>query len=111
MVEYCIEDCLACVGSCERAAEACLRGMPLTEMVVYRQMLLECADLANRTARFLARQEDDVIDVLQLSVDFCTAWARECSGVKMEAFQECAAACRRCAESCRSVLWAGSIPL
>jgi hypothetical protein len=103
-VEFCIEDCMDCMRACEQSAKTCLRGMPLTTMVVYRQLALECGDLAMRTARSLARGTDDAYEMCQLLTDYATAWARECDAFADDCFQACADACRCCATSCRDVL-------
>ncbi len=103
-IEICVEDCLDCMRTCEHAAQKCLRGLPLTWMVVYHKTLLECGDLAQRTAQALARQETGALDLVDLCAQSCDVMARECSAFDNECFRVCAESCQRCAESCREVL-------
>ena len=103
-MEFCVEDCLECMRACELAAHKCLRGLPLTWMVVYHKTLLECADLAQRTARALARDESGALDLVELCAESCDVMARECGAFDDGCFYACADACQRCAESCREVL-------
>ncbi|MBZ0287031.1 MAG: four-helix bundle copper-binding protein [Anaerolineae bacterium] len=102
-VEFCVDDCLDCMRACERAAIRCLRGLPLTWMVVYNKTLLECGDLAQRTAIALARNNEDALDLADLCAQSCTVMARECDAFDDRCFRVCAEACRRCAESCREI--------
>jgi hypothetical protein len=102
--EFCIEDCIECMRACERCSASLLRGMPLNAMLVYRQMLFECGDLAMRTAKALAQGDPDALAFCAICADLCDAWAQECLPFEDESFQACAEALQRCAESCNEVL-------
>lgn len=103
-IEFCVEDCIECMRSCEHAALKCLRGLPLTWMIAYHKTLLDCADLAQRTAQALARNQEGALDLADLCAQSCDVMAREIGAFTGECFQMCADACHRCAESCREVL-------
>jgi hypothetical protein len=103
-LQFCVEDCLECMRTCERCAYNCLRGLPLTWMVVYRKTLLQTADLASRTARAVAHDDRAALDMCGLCADTCQTMARECEAFDDDDFRACAEACRRCAESCRDMM-------
>lgn len=102
--EFCIDDCIEAMRACERCASSVLRGLPLNAMLMYRQMLFECGDLAMRTARALAQSDPEALALCAICADLSDAWAQECMVFDHPAFQECADALRQCAESCRDVL-------
>jgi hypothetical protein len=109
-IHACVESaqaCIACADACvaehDRALGRCIR------------LNLDCADLCTAASHILSRQLTPDLGVvsmaLQLCAAVCDACAYECSRhAPMHAHCDvCAAACRRCTETCR-VLLATTVP-
>lgn len=90
----------ACARECESCTEACLSEAHPERMIECIRVVRDCADacrfiaaLASRSSSFAPALARDVALV-------CDACAAECEKFDFAHCLECAAACRRCAESC-----------
>ena len=66
--------------------------------------LIDCAEICQMTGSFVARNSELHLTVRRACVEVCLQCADYCQGFEYdERAQTCAAACRRCAESCLTI--------
>jgi len=98
----CIEECLRCHTVClSDAIGHCLeKGGRHTEPVHFK-LMLDCAEICQTAANFMARQSDHHRHICRECAEICRACAASCEDVgDMEA---CVEACTRCAASCEKM--------
>lgn len=95
----CIEDCQPCSTTClSDAIGHCLeKGGRHTEPAHFK-LMLDCAELCQTAANFMARGSDHHPHICRECAEICRACADSCEA--LGDMQECVEACRRCAESC-----------
>lgn len=106
----CIEACVECAQTCESCADACLSEDDVAELRKCIRLDLDCGDICDATGRVITRQTeyDASVSKAQLEAcrNACATCAEECErhAEHHEHCRICAVACRRCEESCASLL-------
>jgi hypothetical protein len=109
-IAECITACFDCTEICTICADACLAEPTVGNLVHCIALNQNCATICFATGTVLARQSALEPSIarkqVQACLDVCEACAIECEGHggRMEHCAVCAAACRRCAETCRNLL-------
>lgn len=98
----CIEACLACGTTClSDAIGHCLeKGGRHTEPTHFK-LMLDCADICQTAANFMARGSDHHRHICRECAEICRACAASCE--ELGDMDECVAACRRCADECEKM--------
>jgi|SRR5690606_15886012 len=91
-----------CLTACENCADACLHENNVQEMISCIKTDRDCAEICNTTLRLVARNSNNVKNMLNLCADMCRKCAEECEKHDMMHCKECAAACRECEKACRA---------
>jgi hypothetical protein len=92
-----------CAAECNHCATACLEEQDIKMLARCIKLDIDCADICQLTASFVARGSEHAGHLLKECAEICNACAEECEKhAHMEHCQKCAEACRRCAEECRS---------
>jgi hypothetical protein len=105
-----ITACFDCAEISTICADACLAEPMVANLVRCITLNQNCATISYATGTVLARQSSINPAIsrkqVQACLDVCEACAVECEmhGGNMEHCAVCAAACRRCADVCRSLL-------
>lgn len=103
-LDRCIRDCLDCARSCYEMIAHCLELGREHAAARHINALLDCAQICETTAAFMARGSELHPDLCAACADACERCAEECErfpGDKMMA--ECAEICRQAAKSCRTM--------
>lgn len=99
----CIQACFACAEECGRCAAACLQGPNASDMARCVRLDLDCAEICQAAASFLARSSELSGVLCQACATVCEACADECAMHSADHCQRCAQACRACAAECRKM--------
>lgn len=101
-VQKCIAACLACRQTCQEIFfHHCLTigGVHMEER--HAKAMLECIDICQIAADFMARGSEHDHAICQLCADICDACAKSCEQIGDDDMMRAANACSACAESCR----------
>lgn len=90
-----------CAAACNHCATACLDEQDVKMMARCIKLDMDCADICQLTAAFVARGSDHAVHLLKECAEICKACAEECEKHShMEHCRKCAEICRHCAEVC-----------
>ena len=90
-----------CAAECNHCATACLDEKDVKMMARCIKLDMDCADICQLTASFVARGSEHANHLLKECAEICEACADECEKhAHMEHCRKCAEACRHCAEAC-----------
>ncbi len=109
-IAECITACFNCAEICTICADACLSETAVANLIDCIVLNQNCATICLATGTLLGRQSSIEPTVTRKQViaclEVCQACAMDCErhGGKMEHCAVCAAVCRRCEETCRSLL-------
>jgi hypothetical protein len=110
----CIDTCLEAAQAATSCADACLSADDVAGLASCIRSCLDCADIAEVTARFLSRQTEIdwylAISVLDTCIHACEICSEECAAQESRYAHchICAEACQLCAEACRRLM--GELP-
>ena len=110
----CIRACIECAETCTSCADACLAEDQVADLRRCIRLNLDCADICNAAAAVMTRQTEPdgalVRNAIQLAALAARACAEECEkhADMHEHCRICAEACRRCEQSCNSMLGGSS---
>lgn len=96
-----------CASHCLACADACLESDDVAEMVRCVRSDLDCATICRATADVLSRAGASGApwrQQLEVAIEMTRVCAEECGSHDHGHCQECAEACRRANEACRSLL-------
>jgi hypothetical protein len=101
-LQRCLDECLRCHGVClSMATHHCLEiGGRHTEPGHFK-LMLACAEICRSAAAMMLIGTDHHRRVCAACAEICLDCARGCEAVGD--MDDCIAACRRCAESCREM--------
>lgn len=101
-VQACIEACNRCHGSCLAMAFNEGRGDGGSPVVPpHFRLMADCAQICATAADFMLRGSAHQAAILLACADICDECAAHCE--RLDGMDDCAAACRACAELCRAV--------
>ena len=90
-----------CAAECNHCTIACLDEEDVKMLTRCTKLDIDCADICQLTASFVARGSEHAIHLMKECAEICEACAEECEKhAHMEHCRKCAAACRYCAEAC-----------
>ncbi len=90
-----------CAAECNHCATACLKEKDVKMLARCIRLDIDCAEICQLTAAYVARDAEHVNHLLKECADICEACAEECEKHShMEHCRQCAEACRHCAEAC-----------
>ena len=90
-----------CAAECNHCATACLGETDVKMLARCIRLDIDCAEICQLTAAYVARDSGHVNHLLKECADICEACAEECEKHShMEHCRQCAAVCRQCAEAC-----------
>jgi len=90
-----------CAAECNHCTTACLDEGDVKMLTRCIKLDIDCADICQITASFVARGSEHAIHLMKECAEICEACAEECERhAHMEHCRKCAAACRYCAEAC-----------
>jgi hypothetical protein len=101
-LESCIDDCLNCHVIClsQATGRSLIKGGRYAE-ADHVTLMLDCAEICQTAANFLARGSERYRQVCLQCAEICRACAASCQDVG--GMQECVEACWRCASTCEEV--------
>lgn len=103
-LDRCIRDCLDCARSCYEMITHCLELGGEHAEPRHIKALLDCAQMCETSAAFMARGSELHPKVCGVCAEACERCAEECERFPDdEAMAACAAICRKAAESCRTM--------
>jgi hypothetical protein len=104
-MQHCIEECLACYGTCVTTVPHCLELGGKHADPAHIRLLLDCADICQTSASFMLRGSEHHARTCGVCAEVCRACAEDCERLAGDdpAMRQCAEACRRCEESCREM--------
>lgn len=101
----CCHMCAECSRVCLETVNHCLQKGGKHAEAKHIQLLLDCAEICQTSANFLARGSDVHDKVASLCADICEKCAESCEQIDPNdaMMKQCAEMCHKCAESCRKV--------
>lgn len=94
-----------CAMECSHCVAACLKEEDVKMMERCIRLDLDCAEICQLAARWIARGSEHANHLLKECMEICDACADECEKHSdMEHCRECAEACRNCAEECKKAM-------
>ena len=103
-LDRCIRDCLDCARSCYETISHCLELGGEHAASGHIKALLDCAQMCESAAAFMARSSELHPKVCGVCAEACERCAEECERFPDdEMMAECAQICRQAAESCRTM--------
>ena len=98
-----IEVLTKCAAECSHCATACLKEQDIKMLERCIRLDLDCAELCEITAGYIARESEFADAILRLCAKICVACAQECEkhADHMDHSRSCAEACRACAAACQ----------
>lgn len=103
-MKRCMRSCLDCFASCEQTAAHCLSKGGAHANPQHVALLLDCADICEASAAFLARGTERHKRTCSLCAEICRSCGESCAQFKDDAqMKACADVCRACAESCQKM--------
>ena len=88
-----------CAAECNHCTIACLDEEDVKMLTRCIKLDIDCADICQLTASFVARGSEHAIHLMKECAEICEACAQSCE--QIDGMEECARVCRECAESCR----------
>lgn len=105
----CIEACHDCAASCAETTRHCLEMGGEHATAAHILALIDCADICETSASFMARGSDLFSALCATCADACDRCAEECERFPDdERMARCAQICRQTAESCRAMAGAAA---
>jgi len=101
--QACIDACNTCAVLCERCAAACLQEANVAGLSRCIALDLDCAQICQTAAAFIARGSGNTSALCALCADICDECADECESHPMDHCRDCAHACRACSEECHTM--------
>ena len=99
-----VRHAMFCAAICNSCADACI-----AEQMDMRQCIrtcLDCGDICNATSKVATRRtgrnEELLLEMLQLCITACDICAEECEKHEHPHCKLCAEMCRECARDCRA---------
>lgn len=92
--------CRNCAIVCQTCAAACLGEDDVKMMTRCIKLDLDCADICQLAANFMARDSEYAKEVCRICAQICRACGEECKKHEADHCQRCAEACMACAEEC-----------
>lgn len=89
-----------CAASCNYCSTACLEEADVKMMAACIKLDIDCAQICQITAAFIARDSDHAQHLINECAEICRKCADECGKHDNTHCRECAEACRKCAEAC-----------
>ena len=103
-LDRCIRDCLDCARSCYETISHCLGLGGAHAESGHIKALLDCAQICEMSAAFMARGSDLHAKVCAVCAEACERCAESCEKFPDDkAMIECAQICRQAAKSCRAM--------
>jgi hypothetical protein len=103
-MERCIQECHECATVCLETTRHCLELGGEHATARHIATLLDCADICETSAAFMARGSDLHGRICAACADVCERCAEECERFPDdEMMRGCAEICRRTAQSCREM--------
>jgi len=99
----CVDACNECADACDHCSTACLQEPDVQMMGKCIALDIDCAAVCRLTAGFTARGSTFAPQVCRLCAEICEACGAECGKHHTEHCQDCAQACLRSAQECRSM--------
>jgi hypothetical protein len=101
-VRECAELCEDCHRICIETAAHCLAAGGKHSEARHVRLLLDCAEICQTSANFMARGSDLHHHTCAACAEVCDRCAESCERIgDDETMRQCADLCRRCADSCR----------
>lgn len=102
----CCHVCSECSRVCLETINHCLQKGGAHADAKHIQLLLDCAEICQTNANFLARGSDMHRRTCGVCAEICEKCAESCEQVDPndEMMRHCADMCRHCAESCRKMV-------
>ncbi len=103
--QHCIENCIKCYKACTQAVSYCLQKGGEHAKAEHINLLLNCADICQASAKFMLRGSSLHGSVCKVCAEVCNKCAEACERIGHcdEQMKECIEACRQCAESCKQM--------
>lgn len=99
-----IQTALDCQTVCFETVSYCLTQGGEHAAPDHMKLLLDCAEICQTAANFMARDSDAHALTCRVCAEICDRCAASCEQMgDDEQMRRCADACRRCAESCREM--------
>lgn len=100
------DECSARCADCARACVTALYRHCLTAggrhvAAPHVQLMTDCSEICTVAASFMNRGSPRHTRICAVCADICEACADDCA--TLDGMEDCVAACRRCAESCRAM--------
>lgn len=100
--DACREQCSACALACTTALyRHCLTAGGEHAKPDHVRMMVDCAEICQTSANFLARGSDLHSAICAACAEVCLACADQCRD--LEGMEECVSACEKCEQSCRAM--------
>ena len=106
----CIEECVDCAATCTSCADASLGEDDVPELVRSVRLNLDCADSCETTGRIVIRQTQPDLAVTRAAIEECAIACRACAeecdrhAAHHEHCRVCADCCRRCEQACNDLV-------
>lgn len=99
-----IKNCLDCHSICLETITYCLQKSGRHAEANHIKLLLDCVEICQTSANFMARGSDLHMHVCAVCAEICEKCAESCAQFgDDERLRACAEACRRCAKSCHQM--------
>jgi hypothetical protein len=90
-----------CAAACNHCSTACLEEKDVQKMVQCIRLDMDCAQICEVTAAFIARNSDQAKHLIKECAEICSKCAKECEKHSdMEHCKVCADLCKKCEEMC-----------
>ncbi|MEV6109285.1 hypothetical protein AB0M28_31935 [Streptomyces sp. NPDC051940] len=105
-----LEECFGCAQACQECAVVCWTAASALSPEARNRLDVRCAEICERTARLLSRQNSGDGAALRIQLEVCAETCRVTAdntfrpGRMEHRSAQQAASCRRCEVSCRRVL-------
>jgi hypothetical protein len=99
----CIDACNACAEACGDCAKSCLFEPNRHELTRCIQLDLDCAEICQLAATYMARDSELAGEICALCARVCEWCAEECERHDMDHCRRCAESCRQCARECAAL--------
>jgi hypothetical protein len=100
-MQDCIRECQTCAQVCLENVTHCLEKGEAHAEPRHIQLLLDCVEICQTSARFMIRGSDFHGQICGVCAEVCKDCARSCDSLGDDSdMKHCAEECRRCAASC-----------
>ena len=91
-----------CAAACNNCSTACLEENDVKKMIQCIRLDMDCAQICDLTAAFVARNSDHAPHLIKECAEICSKCAKECAKFEnMEHCKVCADLCKKCADMCQ----------